>query len=83
MFYQPLCPHCKLAFRFLDELMEEEPRFAGVELERVDELIERERSDSFDYWYVPTFFLGEEKLFEGHMEKRDVRAVLERALESN
>lgn len=80
MFYLPTCPHCRLAFKCLEELRAENPAYASVELETVDESAERERAESFDYWYVPCFYLGGEKLHEGHAEMADVRRVLDRAL---
>lgn len=82
LFYLPSCPHCKLAFRCLEELRGEDARYAAVEIETVDESVEKERAESRDYWYVPCFYLGDEKLHEGHAEKADVRAVLERALKA-
>jgi glutaredoxin len=82
MFYLPTCPHCRLAFRFLSELREEDPRYAGVEIDTVDESAQRALADSYDYFYVPCFYMGEEKLHEGHAEKDDVRRVLDRALET-
>ena len=79
MLYMPGCPHCALAFRYLDELRGEDPRYAAVEIETVDETVQRARANAMDYWYVPTFFLGRRKLHEGHMEREDVRRVLEAA----
>ena len=32
---------------------------------------------SNDYYYVPTFFYGDNKLFEGAMEYEDVKKVLD------
>lgn len=82
MFYLPLCPHCLLASRYLEQLRAEDPRFAEIEIERIDESRERALADSFDYWYVPCFYLGSEKLHEGHAEKGDIRRVLEAAAAS-
>ncbi len=80
LFYLPNCPHCRLAERCITELCESDKRYANVEIERVDELKERARANSYDYWYVPCFYLGEQKLHEGHAEKSDIQSVLERAL---
>ncbi len=79
-FYLPNCPHCKLATRFLAELSAEDSRYAGVEIERIDESKQKPLAAKYDYWFVPCFYLGENKLHEGHAEKADVRAVLDRAL---
>ncbi|MEG2007318.1 MAG: glutaredoxin domain-containing protein [Oscillospiraceae bacterium] len=79
LFYLPACPHCKLAFKFLDELRASDARYAAIEIEKVDESSEVERAYSYDYWYVPCFYLGDEKLHEGHAELSDVKRVLDRA----
>jgi glutaredoxin len=79
-FYLPNCPHCRIANRCIEELCAEDECFSGVEIERVDESAEKARAAKYDYWYVPCFFLGTEKLHEGHAEKADVKAVLQRAL---
>ena len=48
MFYQPRCPFCKMAFRFIDELKKEHPEFKDVVIETVDELEEPELADTLD-----------------------------------
>lgn len=79
-FYLPHCPHCKLAARCLGDLQRENPAYAAVAVNWIDESAEKALADSYDYWNVPCFYLGREKLFEGHMEKADVKAVLDAAL---
>lgn len=80
LFHLPHCPHCLLARRCLDELRREDPRYAAIPLRLINEKKEKALADSFDYYFVPTFFYNGEKLFEGHMEKSDVQAVLARVL---
>ena len=82
LFYLPHCPHCRLALKCLEELKAEDERYAAIPLTMIDEGTEKDFANQFDYYYVPTFYLGEDKLFEGHMEKADVKAVLDKALES-
>lgn len=79
-FLMPTCPHCKRAEGFLAELCEEDARYRAIPIERVDETRETERAEQYDYFYVPCFFLGDEKLHEGAVTKEAVRAVLDRAL---
>ena len=38
-------------------------------------------ADRYDYYYVPTFYLGQEKLHEGGIYKDEVVEVLRRALD--
>jgi thioredoxin 1 len=82
MFYLPSCPHCRLAFKFIEELRQEDTKYADIEIERIDESEQTALADSYDYYYVPCFYLGRDKLHEGHAEKSDVRRVFDKALEA-
>ena len=75
MFILPDCPHCVLALRFQNELLEEHPEWRAIPLRIVDERREAAFADAHDYWYVPTWYVGEKKVFEGHAEKPDVERV--------
>lgn len=79
-FYIPSCPHCKLAIRFLEELKGQDDRYKTIAVKMIDETKEKALANSYDYWYVPCFFRGGKKLFEGHAEKADVQGVLEACL---
>ncbi len=80
LFYQAHCPHSLLALKCLAELQRHEP-YASVPIEKIEELEQREYAARFDYYYVPTFYVGDEKVHEGHAELSDVRAVLDKALQ--
>ena len=47
----------------------------------MDESAQPEFADTLDYFYVPTFFVGGQKLMEGVPTLYKVRSVLEAALE--
>lgn len=79
MFYYPECPYCQRAFRFQEELFREHPEYRDVPLRLVNENKERALADSYDYWYVPTYYLGREKLCEGVKEKSLIEAAFARA----
>ena len=85
LFYLPSCPYCKKALAAIDEL-KKEPRYADIEIIYNDERKEADLANSYDYWNVPTFFLGDKKLYEakpGHTEaeiKAGVKESLEAAL---
>lgn len=79
-FLLPSCPHCRLAQSFVDKLQKENPAYAEIPMRKVDESREVALANSYNYFYVPSFFIGKKKLFEGHMEEGDVRAVLDAAL---
>lgn len=82
MFYFPECPHCQRAFRWHEELFREHPEYRQVPLRLVDEHKESALADSYDYWYVPSYFLGKEKLGEGVKEKGVIEAAFQRALDA-
>lgn len=84
MFVTSWCPHCKNAKKWMKELQEENPEFQKINLEIIDEEKQSERVDelNLDYYYVPTFFLDNEKLHEGVPSKDIVKSVLEKALAS-
>ncbi|MGI6192829.1 MAG: glutaredoxin family protein [Christensenellales bacterium] len=79
MFYMATCPHCKRAFAYEEELKKRRPELASVEVERIDEREEPELADKYDYWYVPTYFMGEERLFSGSPTPEDIERVFDRA----
>jgi thiol-disulfide isomerase/thioredoxin len=82
MFYLPNCPFCKKAFKYIDEVKAENPELKNVEIETIDESVEKELADSYDYYYVPTFYMNEEKLHEGGIFKNEVKSLLEKAAKS-
>lgn len=65
-FFQPGCPYCRQAEKLLAALCEEHPEFKKIKIRRVDETRESAYADSFNYWYVPSFFLGGKKLYEAN-----------------
>lgn len=80
MFLLKTCPHCKLALRLQEELLEEHPEWREIPLRIVDERAEAEYADSFDYFYVPCYYVDGVKVHEGHAERADVEAVFREAV---
>lgn len=64
LFYLPGCPYCRRAEQIITRLLQEHPDYAAVPLRRVNELTARAEAQSRDYWYVPSLFLGDRKLYE-------------------
>jgi len=81
LFMLPRCPHCKLAIKCQEELMAEHPEYQNIKITMIDEAKESALAEQYDYYYVPAYFVGKEKLFEGHAEKADVEAVFKKVLE--
>ena len=81
-FYLSGCPYCREANRWIEELTRENPAFEAVKINAHEEREEKQLADSYDYYHVPCFFLGQEKLHEGAATKEKIRAVLARGLEA-
>ena len=83
MFVTSWCPHCKNAKNWIQELTAENPKYETIPLEIIDEEKEVNKVNelNFDYYYVPTFFLEDEKLHEGVPSKEIVKSVLDKALQ--
>ena len=86
MFYLDDCGYCFKARQALDELFAENPAYASIPLRRIEESREPALADTYDYYAVPSFFIGKDKLFEAHIGmryediKEAVRACLDAAL---
>ena len=86
MFYLDDCGYCAKARRALEDLYEENPAYRQVELEKIEESQQPELAEQYDYYAVPSFFDGKEKLFEARLFmsyeaiRDEVRKVLDYAL---
>ena len=78
MFYLPGCPYCRQAERLIEELCEEHPEYQKIRIRRVNEVLERALAEQYNYWYVPSFFLCGEKLYEA--DSGDDAAVVKEKL---
>lgn len=85
-FYLTHCPYCIHANTAIEELVAENPAYTGIEISRIEESQQKKFADSFDYYYVPTMYVGDEKNYEadpsqGYEDiKRDVKRVFDRAI---
>jgi len=75
------CPYCKMANEMIAELINENPGFAKIKINKIEERENAELANSYDYYYVPCLWIGKEKLHEGVPTKEKIRKVLELALE--
>lgn len=82
MFYLESCPYCKRARAYMEELCAENPAYAQIPVKMVEERQQKALANSYDYFYVPCFYMGEEKLAEGGMNKEDVKRVFDEALQA-
>ncbi len=82
-FIIPSCPYCRKAVQWLEELKTENPLYQELDIETIDEIKEAKRSRTYDYYLVPTFYVGGKKRHEGIASKEIVKRVLDEALESS
>ena len=81
MFVLEDCPYCKQAFAIQEQLCIQNPQYREIEIQVIEEEQQQEIAAQYDYYYVPCYFIGKRKLFEGVPTTEDIRAVLEAALQ--
>lgn len=80
MFYLESCPYCKRARAFMDELKSETPGYADIPIKMVEERQQKELADQYDYYYVPCYYVGGQKVAEGAIDKAGVKKVFDQAM---
>lgn len=86
LFYLEDCPYCHYARRALTELIKEKPEYGEIHVEWIEESKRPEVAEQYDYYYVPTIFDGDKKLYEAHPSedyaacKANVKAALDAVL---
>lgn len=81
IFYQERCPFCKRAFNYIEELKKENSKYSEIPIELIEETLQPDFADTFDYYYVPTFYVDGEKVHEGGIKKDEVKAIFNAAIE--
>ena len=83
LFHLPGCPYCIKAEKAIRELIGENPAYAGINIKWIDESEQADYAGSKDYYYVPTVFFGEEKLFEAQPSQgsREIKAGIRAAFD--
>jgi hypothetical protein len=64
----------------MDEWMRENPAYRDIPLEVIDEAEQYAIAQAHDYFLVPTWYVGDKKVYEGAATRDVVRDVLEIAL---
>ena len=70
------------ALRYIDDAKAAHPELAAVGIEMIEESEHPDVADTYDYYYVPTFYVGDEKVHEGGIYPDEVEQVLRKALEA-
>lgn len=81
LFYLRDCPFCRKALRYIEQAKTDHPEFAAVGIELIEESEQPEVADTYDYYYVPTFYVDGVKVHEGGIFPDEVEALLRQALE--
>lgn len=79
-FYMEGCPHCRKAFKIVDELKLKNPQYSNIEIEYIDENKEVKIASTHDYYYVPTFYVNDVKIHEGVPTEEKIENVLKEAI---
>lgn len=81
LFYLRNCPFCKLALQYIADARAAHPELAAVEVETVEESERPDEAGRYDYYYVPTFYVGGVKAHEGRATSEQVEMILRKALQ--
>ncbi|WP_295937070.1 thioredoxin family protein [uncultured Alistipes sp.] len=81
LFYLKSCPFCKRALRYIEEVKAEHPELQAVQIEMIEESEQPELAATYDYYYVPTFYVDGVKVHEGGIYPEEVEKILRSALE--
>lgn len=80
LFHLQNCPYCIKARHYMAELNAENPRYAAIPVKLVEENENPNLAYSYDYFYVPCFFIDGKKAAEGVIDKAGVQAVYDKFL---
>ncbi|MBQ9420413.1 MAG: glutathione S-transferase N-terminal domain-containing protein [Lachnospiraceae bacterium] len=86
LFHLNGCPYCRQAFRALDELKKENAAYGEVPINMYEEYEDAEVVAKHDYYYAPTMYIGDDKIYEAHPGesyaecKAQVKKVLDQAM---
>jgi thioredoxin 1 len=79
MFTMESCPYCQNARRWMKEILAAQPAYKNIEIEIIDELEQPELADTYDYYYVPTYYVDGVKVHEGVPTRAIVESVYQQA----
>ena len=64
LFHLTNCPYCVNARKAIDAIQAENPAYRDIRIRWIEESQEPEMLEGRDYYYVPTIFYGDQKLYE-------------------
>jgi len=81
MFTMASCPYCAAARRWMEQLLAENADYGALEIEVIDEVLQPAIANTYDYYYVPCYYVDGQKQHEGAASLEKIRRVFETALE--
>ena len=81
MFKMETCPHCRNANLYMNELYESHPEYKNLDIEVIDEVKQPDLADTYDYYFVPTYYLDGVKFHEGVPSREMVANLFKKAYE--
>ena len=69
------------ALRYIEQAKAAHPELQPVAIEMIEESEQSDLADTFDYYYVPTFYVDGVKVHEGGIYAEEVEKILRSALE--
>ncbi len=81
IFYLKNCPHCKRAMKWIDDLYKENPLYKTIDIEWIEEREQAALADQYDYYYVPSVYVDEQKVHEGVASLDVLRGIFNKILE--
>ncbi len=70
------CHHCIRAKKFI-ETLQKQPEYEDIKITYIDERKERALAKEYDYYYVPSFYVGDIKLHEGAITLEELEGVFD------
>lgn len=80
LFHLRSCPYCIRARQYMEELYKENPAYKEIPVKLIEESEEPAIANSFDYFYVPCYWIDGKKVAEGVIDKAGVEAVFKQAM---
>lgn len=56
-FYMNGCPYCRNANKAYEDILNDHPEYKAIEIKKINEVQEAALADTYDYYYVPTFYV--------------------------
>lgn len=76
------CGYCRRALQYIEDCLQEHPEYKSLVIEQIDEREQYQLAKQYDYFYVPTFYIDNEKVHEGAISYDQVKKIIKRAYEA-